>query len=530
MKGKILFFMLAAFALIAAAVWFEGGEVNAVAPFTDEETPKEQYQVRLDGYEGDIIYDDESTRKQSVVLTVDKDKIQSLDLSKYSAKREGCTFCGWGSNDWTVKDMLDESDFKKAENITLFALYKKTTFEDTSYVLKLDANGGTIDEKFVNSYDFLSEYSDAAMPIFHYIPLRDGYKFKGWNSKKDGSGQFYTVIDRGSWRLNGGDLERESPMDDGISYKYITLYAVWEKVAEKSVVVPSTGDIQGSVELELPEDGEYSLNLTRAPITDALAGENVRYLLDINLFNKTQIVSVNGRETKVKIALPDEWKGYDSYEVVYVSESEGKIAERFACTVEEGFINFVTTYLGQYGIVAKKNESGTSGGSPMEDPNKGNENGGNAGNPNTTGDTNTGNTNTENTNPPVNPPATPNDVPSSTDNSNSAAKNQTPKKKKNKYERRLGTPKLLRKTKREWVTLTWKKMEDVDGYEVEYSTSKKFIGKKTTRVRATRNSKKLIRKEKNKNYYARVRAYKIVKKKRVYTDWSVRAHIGMRTK
>lgn len=530
MKGKMRCFMLAAFVLIVAAVWFEGGEANAVAFFTDAETTKEQYQVCLDGYEGEIICDGESTREQSVVLTVDKDKIQSLALSKYSAERKDCTFCGWGSADGTIKDTLDESDFNGDDNITLFALYKKTTFEDTSYVLKLDANGGTIDEMFVNSYDFLSNNLDAAMPIFHYVPLRDGYKFKGWNSKKDGSGQIYTLIDRERWRSDGGDLVRESPMDNNIFYKYITLYAAWEKVAEKSVVVPSTGDIQGSVELELPEDGEYSLNLTRAPITDALAGENVRYLLDINLFNKTQIVSVNGRETKVKIALPDEWKGYDSYEVVYVSESDGKIAERFACTVEEGFINFVTTYLGQYGIVAKKNESGTSGGAPIEDPNKGNENGGNAGNTSPAGDTNTGNTNTENTNPPVNPPTTPNDVPNSTDDSNSAAKNQKPKKKQIKYERKLGKPKLVRRNKTRWVTLRWNKMEGVKGYEVEYSTSKEFIKKKTTRVRTTQNSKRLLRKEKNKNYYARVRAYKIVKKKRVYTDWSIRADIGVRTK
>lgn len=41
-------------------------------------------------------------------------------------------------------------------------------------------------------------------------------------------------------------------------------------------------------------------------------------------------------QSRSKLALPEELKDYDSYEVVYVKD--GKITERLACTVEDGYV------------------------------------------------------------------------------------------------------------------------------------------------------------------------------------------------
>lgn len=113
--------------------------------------------------------------------------------------------------------------------MVIYALYKKTTFEGTSYVLNLDANGGMIEDEFVKKYDYLGA-DDMAMPVFHYIPQRSGYRFKGWNSKKDGSGKTYQLISSESWRKdNGDDLEKDVLLDNERYYKYVTLYALWEK-------------------------------------------------------------------------------------------------------------------------------------------------------------------------------------------------------------------------------------------------------------------------------------------------------------
>lgn len=71
--------------------------------------------------------------------------------------------------------------------------------------------------------------------------------------------------------------------------------------------------------------------------------------------------------------------------------------------------------------------------------------------------------------------------------------------------------------------VTWKKVSGVSGYQVQYSTSKKFT-KKTTKTKTYNSNKsftKTISKLKSKKkYYVRVRAYKTVNGKRIYSSWS----------
>lgn len=72
-------------------------------------------------------------------------------------------------------------------------------------------------------------------------------------------------------------------------------------------------------------------------------------------------------------------------------------------------------------------------------------------------------------------------------------------------------------------TVKWKKRVSVTGYQVQYSTSKKFSQKatKTKMVKKASSTKLTVKKLKpQKKYYVRVRTYHTVKGKKYYSGWS----------
>ena len=73
-------------------------------------------------------------------------------------------------------------------------------------------------------------------------------------------------------------------------------------------------------------------------------------------------------------------------------------------------------------------------------------------------------------------------------------------------------------------TVKWSKQtKQVSGYQVQYSTSKKFTAK-TTKVKTIKSykttSKKVTKLKKKKTYHTRVRTYKTVKGTKYYSGWS----------
>ncbi len=81
----------------------------------------------------------------------------------------------------------------------------------------------------------------------------------------------------------------------------------------------------------------------------------------------------------------------------------------------------------------------------------------------------------------------------------------------------------LRSKKKKEIIAEWKKISGVTGYEVMYSTSKKFTKKTTKTVTIKKQStyKTIIKKLKSKKkYYVKVRAYKTVNKVKVYGSYS----------
>lgn len=72
------------------------------------------------------------------------------------------------------------------------------------------------------------------------------------------------------------------------------------------------------------------------------------------------------------------------------------------------------------------------------------------------------------------------------------------------------------------ITVTWNKVSGVKGYQVQLATDKKFKkNKKTVTIKKQKTTKTTVKKLKaKKKYYVRVRTYKIVKGKKVYSSWS----------
>ena len=72
------------------------------------------------------------------------------------------------------------------------------------------------------------------------------------------------------------------------------------------------------------------------------------------------------------------------------------------------------------------------------------------------------------------------------------------------------------------VSVEWKKVSGVNGYEIQVATDKKFKkNKKTVTIKKQKTTKTTVKKLKaKKKYYVRIRTYKIVNGKKVYSSWS----------
>lgn len=89
---------------------------------------------------------------------------------------------------------------------------------------------------------------------------------------------------------------------------------------------------------------------------------------------------------------------------------------------------------------------------------------------------------------------------------------------------KMAAPKIkkAKSTSPSYINVTFAKSQSVSGYEIQYSTGKKFKATKTETVKAAKNatSAKLLRVTPNKTYYIRMRSYKTSKGVTQYSDWS----------
>lgn len=318
--------------------------------------------IVLDAFAGSI----NNTGRQ--LLQTTKDAFQTVNLMPYVPVRNGYTFTGWELNEsyHTSKYVvsIDKSYFTHGAVVQLTATYTKNTYEGNDLVLRLDANGGTIDGEETALYDYIyGPTSESFMSLLPYVPERDGYEFTGWNTKKDGSGQKFTHMSRNMWNPNmQTSVEREGSFknDHGATnYKMATLYATWTRVSKEDpkTKLESTGEIKGTLTGEHEWQKNDRLVITPAEVSRELAEKNVKYAVDIRIMRGEEEVELHGIPIKISFRLPEELKGYDHYEVVYINQRTGTIKETLPATIQNGMISFEATHLSRYGIVATKDEN-----------------------------------------------------------------------------------------------------------------------------------------------------------------------------
>ena len=324
------------------------------------------YYLTLDPFAGKV-------NGQSIIkLTSKSTEFKTVDLTKYIPVREGYTFKGW-ELDGKIVTSIDSSYFAKRDCIEITATYTQDTFKGDGIVLKLNANGGKIDGKESNSYDYIGGgNSGTTMSLLPYIPVREGYTFNGWNTKKDGSGENYNYVYWRFWDKNE-ETDKEFEKDTLIKeesgyerYKNVTLYASWTKISGKPEQpvketvkeIQSTGETKAKIEFAKEVSKDYVLDTKKVEVKKELADKNVKYVVDINVLENGQIVEINDTKMKIRIALPEDLKGYKKYEVVYIKDNQ--IQETIPATIEDGYIVFETSHLSEYGIVATEKSLNTN--------------------------------------------------------------------------------------------------------------------------------------------------------------------------
>ena len=87
----------------------------------------------------------------------------------------------------------------------------------------------------------------------------------------------------------------------------------------------------------------------------------------------------------------------------------------------------------------------------------------------------------------------------------------------------LLTPKISKITSgKKQFKVSWKKVKNISGYQIQYATNSKFTkGKKTITIKGNKKTNRTIKKLKaKKKYYVRIRTYKLFNNKKYYSTWS----------
>lgn len=313
------------------------------------------YYITLDGFAGTI------NGEKIVKLTSKSTEFKTVDLTKYTPVRKGYTFTGW-ELDGKFVTSIDSSYFANRDCITLTATYTQDTFSGEGIVLKLNANGGKLNGKEINSYDYIGgENSGTTMSLLPYIPVKEGYTFNGWNTKKDGSGEILKYVYWRFWdKENETDVEKDTLIKDDNGYeryKNVTLYASWTANNDTVKEIKSTGLIKAIVNFDKGIDKNYTLDIKEIEIVKQLKEKNVKFLVDINVLDGNNVVSISNTKMKIRVAIPNDLKGFNKYEVVYIKD--GLIKETLPATLDNGYIIFETTHLSHYGILASTSNPNT---------------------------------------------------------------------------------------------------------------------------------------------------------------------------
>lgn len=121
----------------------------------------------------------------------------------------------------------------------------------------------------------------------------------------------------------------------------------------------------------------------------------------------------------------------------------------------------------------------------------------------------------------VTPTPAPTAVPTAKPTADSANSQQDGVTKKDQKAVSLKKPILTVKAKKKKALLSWKKVTAAKGYQIQYALNKKFKKAKKVTIKKAAVKKATIKKlKKGKKYYFRIRAYQVVKGKKIYSTFS----------
>lgn len=147
----------------------------------------------------------------------------ALTLSNTKPTRNGYTFKGWATSSTATTAQYQPGDSYTANaDVTLYAVWKKNTDNQTTYTVKYNANGGS------GAPSTQTKTEGKTLTLSSTKPTRSGYTFQGWATTANATTAQY------------------QPGAKYTANSNVTLYAVW-KAASK--VVPGDGNEDGTVDI-----------------------------------------------------------------------------------------------------------------------------------------------------------------------------------------------------------------------------------------------------------------------------------------
>ena len=221
---------------------------------------------------------------------------------------------------------------------------------------------------------------------------------------------------------------------------------------------------------------------TYYPITNYKDGVNITEEMIIPVMTLPSDLPDNQVENYILQKLKNDWKNESD---TILSVKKGAVVN--GSQLKDGYVIKIAPgyYEGDYGIIiARKQNNSTSDEKPTPVP-------------------------TPSPAQQVTQPTTQNDTATTSQVKKAASKPKSTNTKKIKAAKKA-------------VSVEWKKVSGVNGYEIQVATDKKFKkNKKTVTVKKQKTTKTTVKKLKaKKKYYVRVRTYKIVNGKKVYSSWS----------
>lgn len=251
-------------------------------------------------------------------------------------------------------DIIELNDATISFNVNDKPVFTGKTPEYSEYIYQFEG-WQTKDGAGITSAEFFNQGYEKLITTFEsgknyqyvlYFKAKEGYTFTR-DTKLKINGKFY------NYRVSDWELETNVDEFPTTWRMYPDLTMVPISSEQPIQEIKSTG---GSITFEKEVSKNYTLDIKNIEVKKELADKNVKYIVDINVLENGEVVKISDTKMKIRIALPEDLKGYKKYEVVYIKDNQ--IHETIPATIEDGYIVFETNHLSHYGIVVTENETG----------------------------------------------------------------------------------------------------------------------------------------------------------------------------